>query len=208
MRSRVTPGVSSTIAIRRPVSLLKSIDLPTFGLPTMATMGFAIAFASFLVMRPKEKRRAQHPPLISYRANLLSRFHRDHFTTVVEAASLAGSVRQTGLTALRASDNAGDRQFPMGAASLISSRAGYFSLRNCHLVHLLGLNAVWHIVYFLSRSCCKIAKRGSFSGWQVQAASLRFAPQRKQTPLQSSRHSSLESMFSTNAVVKMSSRSA
>ena len=37
-----TPGVSSTIAMRLPVSLLKSIDLPTFGRPTMATIGFAI----------------------------------------------------------------------------------------------------------------------------------------------------------------------
>ena len=37
-----TPGVSSTIAMRLPVSLLKSIDLPTFGRPTMATIGFDI----------------------------------------------------------------------------------------------------------------------------------------------------------------------
>ena len=42
MRSRVTPGVSSTMARRWPVSLLKIVDLPTLGRPTMATMGFAM----------------------------------------------------------------------------------------------------------------------------------------------------------------------
>ena len=39
-RSRVTPGVSSTMDSRRPHNLLKSMDLPTFGLPTIATRGF------------------------------------------------------------------------------------------------------------------------------------------------------------------------
>ena len=45
-RSRVTPGVSSTMERRRPTSLLKSMDLPTLGRPTMATSGFAIADSS------------------------------------------------------------------------------------------------------------------------------------------------------------------
>ena len=36
----VTPGVSSTMDSRRPHSLLKSMDLPTLGRPTMATNGF------------------------------------------------------------------------------------------------------------------------------------------------------------------------
>ncbi len=39
-RSRVTPGVSSTMDRRFPVSLLNSMDLPTLGRPTMATRGF------------------------------------------------------------------------------------------------------------------------------------------------------------------------
>lgn len=39
MRSRVTPGVSSTMAARRPVSLLKSMDLPTFGRPIDRNQG-------------------------------------------------------------------------------------------------------------------------------------------------------------------------
>ena len=45
-RSRVTPWVSSTMERRRPTSLLKSMDLPTLGRPTMATSGFAIADSS------------------------------------------------------------------------------------------------------------------------------------------------------------------
>ena len=38
-RSRVTPGVSSTIATRRPMARLKKVDFPTFGRPTTATTG-------------------------------------------------------------------------------------------------------------------------------------------------------------------------
>ena len=88
------------------------------------------------------------------------------------------------------SDDAGDRQFPVGAASLISSRAGYFSLGYCHAVHLLGLNASRHIVYILSRSCCRAANLGSGSGLQLQGPRLRLAPQRKHRPLQSGLQSS------------------
>ena len=40
--SLVTPGVSSTMERRWPASLLNSSDLPTFGLPTMATNGLFI----------------------------------------------------------------------------------------------------------------------------------------------------------------------
>ena len=38
-RSRVTPGVSSTIASRRPIIRLTSVDFPTFGRPITATLG-------------------------------------------------------------------------------------------------------------------------------------------------------------------------
>src|SRR5438093_5540959 len=38
-RSRVTPAVGSTMAMRRPASQLNSDDLPTLGRPTMATCG-------------------------------------------------------------------------------------------------------------------------------------------------------------------------
>ena len=35
----MTPGVSSTIASLRPINLLISVDLPTFGRPRIATIG-------------------------------------------------------------------------------------------------------------------------------------------------------------------------
>jgi hypothetical protein len=38
-RSRVVPGMSSTIASRCPMRRLKSVDLPTLGRPTIATTG-------------------------------------------------------------------------------------------------------------------------------------------------------------------------
>src|SRR5262245_41546193 len=41
-RSRVTPAVGSTMLIRRPASQLNSDDLPTFGRPTIATIGRSI----------------------------------------------------------------------------------------------------------------------------------------------------------------------
>jgi len=41
-RSLVTPGRSSTIANRCPMILLKTVDLPTLGLPTMATVASAM----------------------------------------------------------------------------------------------------------------------------------------------------------------------
>ena len=39
LRSRVTPGRSSTMASRRPMIRLTRVDLPTLGRPTMATVG-------------------------------------------------------------------------------------------------------------------------------------------------------------------------
>src|SRR5690606_24479481 len=42
-RSRVTPGTSCTTASRRPMIRLTSVDLPTFGLPTTATVYDAAA---------------------------------------------------------------------------------------------------------------------------------------------------------------------
>ena len=140
----------------------------------------------------KEKRKANASLSFSYRAKLLCRLDSDHFTAVVIAASLTSSVRQAGLAALRASDDTGDRQFPVGAASLISSCAGNFSLRYCHFRYTSLIEMPFrHIVYFfLSSSCCRTANLESGSLLQSQGPSLRFLPQRKQSPLQSSRHSS------------------
>ena len=51
---------------------------------------------------------------------------------VVSTALLAHSVRQVQRTAFRAFDEAGSRQLPVGAAALVASSFGYFSLRYCH----------------------------------------------------------------------------
>ena len=40
LRSRVTPGRSSTMAFLLPISLLTRVDFPTLGRPTTATTGF------------------------------------------------------------------------------------------------------------------------------------------------------------------------
>src|SRR5262245_13844521 len=56
MRSRVTPGVSRTIAFRLPIRRLKRVDLPTFGRPTIATTGSRTgAVASRRRRRPAEQ---------------------------------------------------------------------------------------------------------------------------------------------------------
>src|SRR5436305_7073315 len=46
LRSRVTPGSSSTIASRRPTMRLTRVDLPTLGRPTMATSGGACVIST------------------------------------------------------------------------------------------------------------------------------------------------------------------
>ena len=58
--------------------------------------------------------------LLSFRMELL-RSNFDYLTTVIVAAGLAGSVGQTGLAAVGASDHAGNGQLPVGAASLVAS---------------------------------------------------------------------------------------
>ena len=65
---------------------------------------------------------------------LLRRHGLDNFdlTAIVAAALLAHSVRQVQSTALGACNETGDSQLPGGAASLIASCFGYFSLRYCH----------------------------------------------------------------------------
>ena len=44
IRSLVIPGVSFTIEILSPARVLKRVDFPTFGRPTMATIGLLIFF--------------------------------------------------------------------------------------------------------------------------------------------------------------------
>jgi len=63
MRSRVTPGVSSTIEMRSPVSLLKNVLFPTFGRPTTATMPFAIARSLSFPYSSASIARSSSPPV-------------------------------------------------------------------------------------------------------------------------------------------------
>ena len=74
---------------------------------------------------------------------LLRRHGLDNFdlTAIVAAALLAHSVRQMQRAALGACHETGSRQLPDGAASLIASLLGYFSLRYCHVDTSLVLTA-------------------------------------------------------------------
>src|SRR6266568_1711476 len=51
MRSRVVPGISSTIATRSPSIRLKKVDLPTLGRPTIATSGFILRPSTLVMIK-------------------------------------------------------------------------------------------------------------------------------------------------------------
>ena len=53
-------------------------------------------------------------------------------TAIVGTASLASSVGHDGLTALGANSHTGGGQLPVGTATLITTGAGYFTLRDSH----------------------------------------------------------------------------
>ena len=55
-----------------------------------------------------------------------------NLTTVVVAASLAGSVGLNGLTALGANGYAGSGQLPVGTPALVATSLGHFTLRDSH----------------------------------------------------------------------------
>ena len=91
-------------------------------------------------IKQRKKRKAKRLPLLSLPAFPRRRrflwgsfcFYSNDFTSVIGTAASASSMGQTGFAALRASYHTGDRKFPMGIASLVSSCLGYFSLRNSH----------------------------------------------------------------------------
>ena len=56
----MVPGVGSTIDTRRPTSLLNRLDLPTFGRPTMATVGRGIGGA---ILRAAQSRTGTIPAI-------------------------------------------------------------------------------------------------------------------------------------------------
>src|SRR6266480_6394619 len=68
LRSRVTPGVSWTTAARVAVRRLTSVDLPTFGNPTIATVPSSGASASIVLLRERKLGRAgRNFPEVAFR---------------------------------------------------------------------------------------------------------------------------------------------
>src|SRR5439155_3394038 len=57
-RSRVSPGRGSTMALRSPIIRLNRVDFPTFGRPTIATIGLATCqLDGFWLSHPQDQRR-------------------------------------------------------------------------------------------------------------------------------------------------------
>ena len=71
---------------------------------------------------------------------LFAFFHVEHGAAVVSAASLARSVGEDGLTALRAFHNAGKAELPVRRTALVAALPGQFPPGYCHLGHLLCLS--------------------------------------------------------------------
>ena len=71
-------------------------------------------------------------PSSFFGSELLCLGNRKNLAAIVGTAVLAGSMGQTRFAALRASNDAGNGQLPVGAASLIPSCLGNFTLGNSH----------------------------------------------------------------------------
>ena len=119
----------------------------------------------------------------------------DNLTAVVIAASLAHSVSQLHLAALRAFGHAGQRELPMGVAALVATGFRNLSLRYCHggytsySIFSICLTVLCALVLIRVEQGRAAAKRGSICFLsQSQSTSLRSAPQCGQRPLQSSLH--------------------
>ena len=89
------------------------------------------------VARGRQQKNRREATLPSCKdTNLLIRSHGLDdldLTAIVGTALRAHSVRQMQRTALGACHQTGSRQLPHGAASLVASLLGYFSLRYCHV---------------------------------------------------------------------------
>ena len=77
-----------------------------------------------------EKEEGQKPSSAFFPA-LVSLGGQD-LTAIVGTASLASSVRLSGLTALGANSHTGGGQLPVGTTALIAAGAGHFTLRDSH----------------------------------------------------------------------------
>ena len=67
---------------------------------------------------------------------LLAFLNREDHAAVILATGLAGAVRQMVSAAVRALHYCGRLQLPHGRTPLIAALAGYFTLRDCHELHL------------------------------------------------------------------------
>src|ERR1022692_476500 len=79
MRSRVTPGVGSTMEMRRPASQLNSDDLPTLGRPTIATWGTATRI-SFAFLGRQRQRGIGNNPALALPAKIVSLVLQENYT--------------------------------------------------------------------------------------------------------------------------------
>ena len=115
------------------------------------SLPFFIKQTYMVILYPVTGEMARHPPIFTQygrrkrredvalpsrsTGHVLFRHHgldNLDLAAVVSTALLAHSVRQVQRTAFRAFDEAGSRQLPVGAAALVASSFGYFSLRYCH----------------------------------------------------------------------------
>ena len=87
-----------------------------------------------ILLSPLRKKRGETSSSLLIQQNLLrdDGLHDLDLPAVVSTALLAHSVGQVHRTAFRAHDQIGGRQLPVGAAPLIPSRFGYFTLGYCH----------------------------------------------------------------------------
>ena len=85
------------------------------------------------VQDPKStKKSAVFTALFFLCSGLLSLSDLAELTTIVGQARLAHPVGQTKRAALGAGNDAGNIQLPHGAATLVSTLLGNFTLRDCH----------------------------------------------------------------------------
>ena len=86
-------------------------------------------FTVLLIIRKKRKAKAF---LYAHAFPALVSLGGQDLTAIVGTASLASSMRHDGLTALGANSHAGSGQLPVGAAALVATGLGHFTLRDSH----------------------------------------------------------------------------
>ena len=96
-----------------------------------------------------KKKEGSPPPSLSYAVCLLRRLSQTELTTIVGHAGLAHPVGQAKRAALGAGRGSGSLQLPHGAATLIPTLLGHFTLRNRHGDTSLSYTHCGHADYLL-----------------------------------------------------------